>query len=708
MNTRRSAIAFLEGGGEAGAEIRAYDWSKTPLGHPETWPRSLKTAVSAMLAYRQAALVAWGPELTVVFNDAFISILGGPGGRIGKQAAELWAESWKELRPLVELTLSGEAQNIESRVASKGMEACAARHFLYGIAPLRDDDDSIAGVVWTATEITGQIAVEAKLLESEERLRLAVEAAEIGLWDVDPVAETLFWPPRVKAMFGISADVLVSMADFYAGLHPEDRPWVSEAYAAATDPHRRALYDVEYRTVGKEDGKIRWVAAKGRGIFDSNATCVRVIGTAIDISARKEIERQLRELNETLEARVLERTGELAMANRQLLAQIHERERTESTLRQMQRLEAVGQLTSGVAHDFNNLLTVVLGQLQLASRDVKDEKMLRRFHHMKEAAERGAKLTAQLLAFSRRQHLNPKPIDINEAMQGMSELLRSTLGGTASLQIMIEPRLWPALVDQTQLELAVLNLAINARDAMPVGGEITIETRNVTLGAPNHPEGPPAGDYIEISVADTGTGMAPEVAQKAFEPFFTTKEPGRGSGLGLAQVYGFSKQSGGGVRVETELGRGTSIKVYLPRALSGKLPSEKPHAKAPRLPVSGLARILLVDDDNRVREVTKTFLEEAGYSVCEAGSGGAAIDQLQKEPQAFAAAVIDFAMPGMNGSDLAEYASKISPGLPILFATGYADSEVLASTGLPVLTKPFEAHDLIIAVAAAIGKPKIA
>jgi signal transduction histidine kinase len=256
-------------------------------------------------------------------------------------------------------------------------------------------------------------------------------------------------------------------------------------------------------------------------------------------------------LNEELEFRVNERTAELAATNRQLLSQIEEREKIESTLRQMQRLEAVGQLTSGVAHDFNNLLTVVLGNLEFVERRIAtvsgiNGDVAQRLGNMRTATERGAKLTDQLLSFSRSQRLEPKSLDLNEIVAGMRDLLQSTIGGTITIDTRLDETLWSALVDPTQLELAVLNLAINARDAMDVGGHLLVKTANVTVEHPTYPEEPPAGDYVAVCVSDNGSGMSGEVRQKAFEPFFTTKEVGKGSGLGLSQVLGFAKQSGGG------------------------------------------------------------------------------------------------------------------------------------------------------------------
>src|SRR5689334_5408765 len=278
---------------------------------------------------------------------------------------------------------------------------------------------------------------------------------------------------------------------------------------------------------------------------------------------------ECRRLNEELERRVTDRTAELAAANHQLRVQIEERERVEATLRQMQRLEAVGQLTSGVAHDFNNLLTVVLGNIGFLEKGLAaagvDGKLAQRLANMKMAAERGAKLTDQLLAFSRRQRLEPKSLDLNETVAGMRDLLQSSLGGSVQIKIELERGLWPALVDPTQLELAILNLAINARDAMSGVGRLTIRTGNAKLGPPRLPEEPPAGEYVMVCVADTGSGMTEEVRSKAFEPFLDRKEPGKGSGLGLSQILGFAKQSGGGIRLDTRLHEGTSIYIYLPR-----------------------------------------------------------------------------------------------------------------------------------------------
>jgi signal transduction histidine kinase len=416
-------------------------------------------------------------------------------------------------------------------------------------------------------------------------------------------------------------------------------------------------------------------------------------------------EASVRELNGTLEARVQERTAELAAANRQLVTQIEEREKVESTLRQMQRLEAIGQLTSGVAHDFNNLLTVVLGNIgfiEKASSTVGDAKLQQRLSHMRLASERGAKLTTQLLAFSRRQRLEPKRFDVNEALEGMNNLLQSTLGGGISIHTVFRPGMWHALADPTQIELVVLNLAINARDAMNDRGIVTLETANATVGRPERPEEPPAGDHVMIAVTDTGSGMTKEVLAKAFEPFFTTKEIGKGSGLGLSQVLGFAKQSGGGIRIDTRVGEGTSVKVYLPRA------SEKsdPEVSIGTVRITRTKRIgaviLLVDDDSAVREVTSSILEDLGYVVLKVGSGGAALDLLDRQPN-IDLALLDFAMPGMSGVEVACQVQVKYPKIPVLFVTGYADKLEFGDVGEDrIIKKPFIGEELAEKVSAAL------
>jgi len=426
-------------------------------------------------------------------------------------------------------------------------------------------------------------------------------------------------------------------------------------------------------------------------------TLVSAVETALrgrrrQYEARERIE-VIRAAEALLERRVEERTAELASANRQLADQIAERERVEAVLRQAQRLEAVGQLTSGVAHDFNNLLMVVLGNIRQMQKTLDDPGVQRRLSMMAQAAERGAQLTAQMLAFSRRQRLEPRAVDLNDTVGSMRDLLQATMGGSVRIDTVLQPGLWPAMIDPTQIELVILNLAINARDAMEVGGSLTVETGNVTLGEPLRPEEPPAGDYVMVAVTDTGSGMDEAVLAKVFEPFFTTKEVGKGSGLGLSQVFGLAKQSGGGVRIDSAPGAGTSVRVFLPRA------SVQPEAAEDEaLPFADTApkdlNVLLVDDDSAVREVTAGILHDLGYRVVEAGSGGAALDVLDRQGR-IDVLLMDFAMPGMNGAEVAREVRVRRPGLPIVFVTGYADTEALAAGGdEAILRKPFVEREL--------------
>jgi signal transduction histidine kinase/CheY-like chemotaxis protein len=433
-------------------------------------------------------------------------------------------------------------------------------------------------------------------------------------------------------------------------------------------------------------------------------TLVSVVETALRGRRRQQ---ECRRLNEELELRVQERTCELAAANRQLLTQIEERERVESTLRQLQRLEAVGQLTSGVAHDFNNLLTVVLGNVAFLEKGLAkagiDGKLTQRLGYMRAAAERGARLTDQLLSFSRRQRLVPKVIDLNEAVAGMRDLLQSTMGGSIRIETELGDDLWPALVDLTQLELAVLNLSINARDAMEMGGRLSVGTANVELGPAFYPEEPPAGDYVAVHVTDTGVGMSKDVRSKAFEPFFTTKEIGKGSGLGLSQVLGFAKQSGGGVRIRSDPGEGTSIEIFLPRADVRPVKTETLPARRGAM-LKASARLILVDDDNAVREVTAATLRELGYTVLEAGSGGAALELLEHSVNVDLM-LIDFAMPGMSGAEVARRVQTTRPSLPILFVTGYADRAALEGVSeAQIIGKPFVDNELHEKVRTALAR----
>jgi DNA-binding response OmpR family regulator len=412
-------------------------------------------------------------------------------------------------------------------------------------------------------------------------------------------------------------------------------------------------------------------------------------------------EDELRQLNETLEQRVQERTRDLAESNQKLKNEISQRQRAEAALVQSQKMEAIGHLTGGIAHDFNNLLTAVVGNLDLIRSRASDTRVLRYAENAFKAAERGAKLTAQLLAFSRIQRLATTPIDVNALIIGMGELITQSIGPSIEVRTQLDPATGAAMGDANQLELAILNLAINARDAMPNGGSLTISTGTSAISAAE--EGIAEGEYVSIDIADSGSGMASDVAARAFDPFFTTKPPGKGTGLGLSQVYGIAKQSGGDARLRSKLGAGTTVTLLLPRAIQPAIQSEATKQE-PQAPDFGT--IVVVDDDPDVRDLVFELLVGLGYDVHTADDGEAGLALLQRVVPDLL--ILDFAMPGINGAELARAARTRNPDLNILFLSGYADTSALeAAVGrVPLLRKPFRPVELAAAVRAVFPQAK--
>lgn len=546
----------------------------------------------------------------------------------------------------------------------------------------------------------------ADLNESESRLRLATSAADIGTWDYDPVADVLRWDNRCKHLFGLSADAEVTFeGTFVAGLHPDDRAATVEAVGRALDPSGSGEYEIEYRTVGLEDGVVRWVIAKGGSIFE-NGRAIRFIGTIIDISARKASEAELVELYRTLEDQVADRTAALE-------AEMASRTAAEAALRQSQKMEAVGQLTGGIAHDFNNMLTGVIGALDIMKRRIASGRVddLDRFMDAATtSAMRAAGLTARLLAFSRRQSLDTKPTDANALVSSLDDLLRRTIRENIALKIVCEPDIPYALADANQLESAILNLAINARDAMPRGGALTVETTAADLDTAycaNRP-GIKPGPYVVVAVSDTGVGMDAAMIDKVFDPFFTTKPIGQGTGLGLSMVYGFAKQSGGQVRIHSSPGEGTSVKIFLPAASEGVAVAD--HSDAAEVSEGTGQRVLLVEDDDSVRMLVRDVLEELGYEAVEAAEPNSAVQLLESDAR-FDLMISDVGLPGMNGRQLAEIARSHWPDLPILFVTGYAENAAIRAgflgTNMAMITKPFQMEVLSAKINEMLTAPAI-
>jgi PAS domain S-box-containing protein len=671
---------------------------------------------------------------------------------------------------------------------------------------------AVERAVLEVTERRKRIAAESALEISEVRARLAMDAAELGVWDVDPRTGAVFWDDRCRSLYQVTSNTELNLSEIYKLCHPDDKEGLRIKVGQAL--HQPTTFTAEYR-ITIPDGQERWLLSHGRSIF-TDGKCSRFSGVLQDVTERTRATQKLIQLTEALGAEVEQTTRErdrtwelsremlgvfrfdmtpisfnpaweltlgwskgkighlqlwelihpddveatdketqrvaqgnvstrfvnrmrhadgdwrwlswtivpddglmyaavrditeersvveqLARINADLREQIQERQKVEAALQQMQRLEVVGQLTAGVAHDFNNLLTVILASTTFAIRDIERgtlQRTIKRLLNVKEAGERGAKLTAQLLSFSRRQRLQPSPINLNETLAGMQDLLIRALGGGIWVETDLAPDLWNALVDPTQMEMIILNLAINARDAMSMGGALRISTRNdVVVSKPRRAEDPDPGDYVVLSIRDAGTGMTPEVLARVFEPFFTTKEVGKGSGLGLAQAFGFAKQSGGGVRISTVIGEGTDVQVYLPRVdlapfacadMEDGIPIEEPNK---------LHTVLLVEDDTSVRSVTATILEALGYEVIEAGEGLEALHHLSDKIDLI---LTDFAMPGMTGAELALKAAESFPKIPIVYMTGYADINALGLADASVIQKPFREKDIKLVLEAAL------
>ncbi len=516
-------------------------------------------------------------------------------------------------------------------------------------------------------EIEQRRRTEQEVRASEHRFRTMFNRTPMALQSVGPDARLLEVNDTWTEMFGYTRGEAL-------GRSPTDfmTPESVELYRNKSWPEMLAsggaVRSVDYRFVAR-DGRIFDGRLSARGEFGPEGRFIRSWSAIADVTAEKRADRDLR---------------------------------------QVQRLDAVGQVTAGIAHDFNNLLTAILGNLELLSLHgmADPERAARLIANARAAAQRGARQTADLLSFSRPKRLIAAPADVNIMITGMLDLLQGSVGGDTEVTFVPGRNLWPAMVDTAQIELAVLNLAINARDAMRSGGSITLRTENVQRGESALPEEPGAGDYVAISISDTGSGIADDVRERIFEPFFTTKPTGRGSGLGLPQVLGVVKQLNGGIAVRSTAGTGTTFTLFLPRTsrTAEETTVMAGHMAASAWPSEAAERIVLVDDDPDVRVIAADMLRDAGYEVTEADSGSAALDVLAAKGTP-AAMVVDVAMPVMTGVELADIVKRDYPALPVVFMTGYAATSLLpALSRYDVLRKPFQASDLALSVARALGK----
>jgi PAS domain S-box-containing protein len=653
----RTSADFLAGGGEMGELTRAYDWSATPLGEPKTWPQSLRTAVRILLNTNHPMFIWWGPELIQFYNDAYRQTLGPERhpSALGQSGRECWAEIWDIIGPQIEQVMSGGGatwhENQLVPVTRHGR--LEQVYWTYSFSPI-DEDDGVSGVLVVCRDVTEDVLAAVKLRERSRIWNVTQDLLVIvdrnGVWrTVNPA-----W----TRTFGWSEAELLNRTSEWLE-HPDDGGLTRMDVGHLIQGNLTVRFESRFR---HKDGSYRWLS--WTGVPDQD----RIFAVAHDVTAEKAATERLKA--------------------------------TEEALRQSQKMEAVGQLTGGIAHDFNNLLTGIVGSLdllQIRLNQGRTDNAARYIEAAMISANRAAALTHRLLAFARRQPLIPKGVDVNQLIVSLEDLLRRTIGETIDLKIVAADDLWCTLCDPNQLESALLNLAINARDAMPEGGKLTISTANARLddATADTPALPP-GDYICIAVTDTGTGMSAEVAARAFDPFFTTKPIGQGTGLGLSMIYGFARQSNGHATIDSRLGEGTSIRLYLPRYQGGVAAPHRSAARASEHAASG-ETVLVVEDEPIVRSVILEMLQDQGFRTLEAVDGPSGLRLLRSRAR-IDLLVTDVGLPGLTGRQLADQARETRPGLKILFMTGYAESAAISQgflqPGMEMITKPFELDNL--------------
>jgi PAS domain S-box-containing protein len=654
------------------ADIQAVAASLATLPGPVSFAGVLAIADSlpVMIAYldRNQRYMFLNRTLAEWLEQPRKSILGRTMPEvIGKEAYDF-------RRPMVEAALQGEKQWFigDFNHPSRGKLTVQTQY-----VPHINPKGETIGLIVVVQDVTEQRATEVALRESEARFRRIANSAPVMMW-VTRIDRTRDFVNDAYAEFAGLKREEARVLDWRTRIHPDDvEQLVAESIAgeASLKP-----FTLEARYL-RHDGEWRWLRSVSQPRFGADGELSGFIGVANDITEQKEAEIEL-------QRQVEERTAELG--------------ETQDQLRQAQKMEALGQLTGGIAHDFNNLLTVVVGGLDLIAKEVQDERLLKYASNALSAAERGARLTAQLLAFSRVQRLEVRPTYVAPLIEEMRPLLRNVLGPGIQKKFDLDPHLTPVLADPTQLEVAVLNLAINARDAMPDGGTLSITSckRRIT----GDPELEP-GTYVELSIADTGAGMTQDVLARAFEPFFTTKEVGKGTGLGLSMVYGMALQCGGAVKIESEPGAGTTVRLYFRRAdrdaevpaSGGKTGSEMRRAR-------GAATVLVIDDDADVRHFIAAGLEEYGHEVIEAADGSEGIDKFgANQPDLV---IIDYIMPGLSGAEVAGHILATRPDQPILFVSGYNETDAIRNVApeANILAKPFRAAALEDAVRAALAR----
>ncbi|MDR5782760.1 ATP-binding protein [Caballeronia sp. LZ065] len=688
--------------GESARAIRDFDWSTTPLGPIDTWPHVLRSAVQLMLRNALPMAVLWGEEGTLLYNDAYARFSGGRHPKIlGMPIERAWPEAVAFNRNVIECGLRGETLSyldIDFVLPRAGRESNVWLDLHY--SPIASDEGVPVGVLAVVVETTGRVTLERTRAAAEAAFRAADERLQLAL-NSGAVLGTFVWEiqsNRVKGDERFARTFLFALEQVTAGLpierafdiiHPDDVERITSLIARTV--RENTSYRAEYRIRAADSGWT-WIMASGRCEYDETGRPMRFPGVIIDIHDRKVAEEKLRELTLDLEDKIAE-----AVAARTAV---------EAQLRQSLKMEALGAMTGGVAHDFNNTLQAISGNLQLLQYlPPTDKRVPERLQAAMDAVQRGAKLASQLLSFARRQPQSPVVINPRRLFDELRELLQHAVGASVAIGTMIVEEPWNFCVDRNQLENALLNLAINARDAMRDDGKFMLASSNEVLDAAAC-EGKELrpGEYVKLSASDTGSGMPPEVLERAFEPFFTTKPEGHGTGLGLSMVFGFVKQSGGHIAVSSTVDVGTTVEIFFPRSHDDE--AATPRADA-LMAQTGGATVLVVDDDPAVLSSTVAILEAMRYTVLRAANGDAAMSVLESGVHVDLI-LTDVVMPGkVSCADLAEWAfSQVRP-VPVIYASGYTRDMISRDSVLrpnvTLLNKPYRAEMLAREIAAALN-----
>jgi PAS domain S-box-containing protein len=808
------AANFLQGGTQAEALIRDFDWAGTPLGPIAGWPQSLKTAVALVVRSTVPMVLLWGDEGYVIYNDGYARFAGARHpALLGSKVREGWPEVAAFNDHVMRVCLGG--GNLSYKDQELVLQRRSAPEPVWmnlDYSPVTGESGTPAGVLAVVVETTDRVLADRERSRSEQQLRQANAALHASELRFRSIAEAMPGFIFTATGAGFLQYISPSWASYTGspGEASQGHNWLQFIHPQDVEPFLQTWrqgqrsaepFDIEFR-LRDAQGEYHWwltrtaVAARGE-----DGSVELWVGACTELSEIVEARLTLQRSHEDLEREIARRTRERdrvwsnsrdimavmsfdgvfravspawlrilgyradEVEGRHLREFVHpenlhaalatlaqgedidahapyinrywhkdgslrwiswfvsvesgliylfgrditaEREAaaalamSEERLRQAQKMEAVGQLTGGLAHDFNNLLTGITGSLEIMQARIAQGRVAelgRYIEVAQSAARRAAALTQRLLAFSRQQTLSPRPTDANRLIRGMEELIRRTVGPAIELEVVDAVGLWATLIDPSQLENALLNLCINARDAMPGGGRLTIETANKWIDEHNGERLELApGQYISVCVTDTGTGMTPEVKARAFDPFFTTKPLGQGTGLGLSMIYGFARQSGGQVRIYSELGKGTTMCLYLPRDY--RAPADQGQADIPPggRPAAEGRTVVIVDDDESIRLLLGEILTEEGYTILAAADGPAGLRILQSDAK-IDLLITDVGLPGgMNGRQIAEAARALRPGLKVLFITGYAENAVIGNghldPGMQVLTKPFPIETL--------------